>query len=250
MADTKLTPEIRAVLEAAHIKGNNVTLVGQLDRKLYIKVNAFLEAAGGTWSRKEKCHVFNGDPKTALGLVVAEGVVIDIKKKFQAFYTPPELATRLAEYANVDGYEVLEPSCGGGALMLAALQLGASYVLGLDVQDVTPAQQLLQKEGYAGRIELVQADFLLTGTEPYPRILMNPPFAKRQDEVHVRKAFHHHLAPSGRLVAVMSPRGAQAIKRELESVAKLIQVEDVASGAFKESGTGVCTSIIVISKRP
>lgn len=48
--------------------------------------------AGGRWNRSAQAHVFAGDPRPKLGLMLETGVAVDEQKKFQAFYTPPELA--------------------------------------------------------------------------------------------------------------------------------------------------------------
>ena len=68
-ADPKLlTPEVKAVLQRAVITDNSLVLPDQLDRKLYEKVNKAIESAGGVWSRKDKAHLFAGDPRSYLGL--------------------------------------------------------------------------------------------------------------------------------------------------------------------------------------
>lgn len=98
MADIKLTPEIEAALAESTYSGNNLFLTGQLSSTLYKKVNAFIEKAGGRWSKKNKCHEFPSevDPKTALMGIINCGIVIDEQKALQAFYTPVDLAEKVA----------------------------------------------------------------------------------------------------------------------------------------------------------
>jgi len=63
-----LTPEVNAALAQAVITDNSLVLPEQLDRKLYEKVNRALESAGGVWSKRDKAHLFAGDPRPYLGL--------------------------------------------------------------------------------------------------------------------------------------------------------------------------------------
>ena len=63
----KLSNAALAVLEGVEIVGREVRITdGQLDRKLYVEVNAALEALGGAWNRKAKAHLFEQDPSDAL----------------------------------------------------------------------------------------------------------------------------------------------------------------------------------------
>ena len=53
MAIKKLSDDVLSILSTAQIDGFTVRLIcGQLDRKLYLDVNAALEAIGGKWNRK------------------------------------------------------------------------------------------------------------------------------------------------------------------------------------------------------
>ncbi|MFZ4764836.1 MAG: hypothetical protein ACOYMN_07750 [Roseimicrobium sp.] len=63
-----LTPEVNSVLRESEIIGYTLTLPKNLERKLYERVNAALESAGGKWSKRMQSHVFAGDPTQALGL--------------------------------------------------------------------------------------------------------------------------------------------------------------------------------------
>ena len=124
MGNQTLTPEITAVLERAVISGNQVTLP-QMDRALYLKVDKALQNAGGKWNTRAKAHLFNSDPHAKLGLMCDTGIAVDEKKLSQAFYTPPALAARMAELADVKDQIVLEPECGAGALVDACMAADA-----------------------------------------------------------------------------------------------------------------------------
>lgn len=247
MADIKLTDEIRAALESATIYGTSITLAGSLDRALYLKVNKFIEAAGGKWSRTGKYHQFQSDPASALGLVIAKGEVKDERKALQAFYTPDRLADRVIEIAGVAGHDVFEPSCGGGALVDAALRAGARFVWGMDIDPaaVMATMDRVTKIHGGGAANILHGDFIMMLPRQFIRVVMNPPFCKRQDIAHVTRAYEHFLAPGGRIVAIMSPSGAKAIRAKYP---ELTSGFPVAAGAFKESGTNAATEVVVLEK--
>ena len=114
-----LSPAALDVLGSGlNLSGRNAVIARQLDRKLYTEVNAALEALGGTWNRKARAHVFEQDPADALDRVLVDGGFHDVKRDLDQFFTPPELAKRVVEMADVRGKWVLEPSAGAGALAL------------------------------------------------------------------------------------------------------------------------------------
>jgi len=68
----------------------------QLDRKTYLNVNKVLECLGGKWNRKLKAHVFESfSISEAIDDVLLTGKVIDKKKEFQFFETPPNIVSQL-----------------------------------------------------------------------------------------------------------------------------------------------------------
>src|SRR4051794_10815868 len=114
-----ITPEVLDVLKRGTLKDLLFVLPeGHLERPLYEAVNKVLNNAGGVWTRALKGHVFTDDPTERLGLALSTGAIdnkVDdakaAKKEYQAFYTPPALAKRVVELANVKpGMFVLEPS--------------------------------------------------------------------------------------------------------------------------------------------
>lgn len=54
----KIADDVLTELSAAAIDGNQLFLTDRMDRSLYQRVNKVIEAAGGKWNRKAKCHVF------------------------------------------------------------------------------------------------------------------------------------------------------------------------------------------------
>ena len=244
MADHRLTPDIETVLRASRIEGNSLTLPGQLARPLYEKVAAFLLNCGGKWQRGRGCHVFDKPAAEAVGLALDAGVAKDEKKAKQAFYTPPGLAARVVEMAEVKDRWVLEPSAGHGSLVVACLKAGARFVTSIDNDPLAVAKLNL----FGDRTAAIETDFLdhrVAGDFRFERVVMNPPFTRGTDIKHVQHALKF-LAPGGRLVAIMSASGktddfAQSLSVQYPGA---VEVEAVPSGAFKQSGTNVATIIL------
>jgi predicted RNA methylase len=235
----KISDEVRDVLSRSTITETSVKLPdGQLERKLYEAVN----------------------PREALGLAVATGKAVNLQTKFQAFYTPTALADRVAAAANLKrGQRVLEPSVGGGALVLAAAKVAAVRVDAFDI-DPSVAAKIEVVRGAAanaGTLILVQVgDFLEVVPDPiYDAVLMNPPFQKEQDMQHVAHAWEF-VKPGGSLVAVMGAgpsgwresRSKRAVAfRALVSAAASNEVVEVPRGTFED--TDVATVMLILHKQ-
>lgn len=246
MSNATLTTEVRDVLERSTITQNTVTLPRQLERKLYEAVNKVLVNAGGKWNKSSKGHVFSIDPCVKLGLVLKTGVSIDEKKGTQAFFTPEPVARMVMQWAGINpGHSVLEPSAGLGMLALYARNEGGT----VDCVEIDPTryEALMRLDGLG---VIVQQDFLKIPSKEwkfYDRIVMNPPFTKGQDYKHVIHALKF-LAPGGRLVSIMMPNIKDRTSKEWLSATARRTVKYIAvpAGAFKESGTTIATSLVVI----
>lgn len=250
-----LTSEVRAVLERSTITADAVTLPPE-QLPNYKQVNAVLEAAGGKWNRKARCHLFSSDPREALGLALQTGQIIHKekarKKERQAFYTPSATANTVACLADIDGHLVLEPNAGGGELAAACLRYGATNVHCIEI-DADAASAL--------PYPAIKADFLqclprAPDVPPefrrlYTRIVMNPPFTRKSDCKHVMHAFAHWLAIGGILTAIVCddnfdrPDILAALRG---SGATYTIKERLPAGTFKESGTMISTLVIQLSK--
>lgn len=108
---------INEILKKCSISNNVVTLPDiQLDRKTYLEVAQKLEFIGGKWNRKYKGFLFEQDPKELLA-DVQNSAESDIKKEFQFFETPQDLADELCSYIpDRPIRNILEPSAGRGLL--------------------------------------------------------------------------------------------------------------------------------------
>lgn len=254
--ETKLTPEVREVLERSIITDRALTLPNQLARPLYEAVNKVLLAAGGKWNRSAKAHLFPKDPRVVLGLALKTGGIVDEKKKLQQFFTPESIARNLVETVGVSTDDtVLEPSAGDGALARIIREEGGI------VQCIEIDKDLVVKLKAQG-FPAVVSDFLQVAPEThlqeyklplkYDKVIMNPPFANEQDIQHVEHALKF-LSPGGSLGAIMGAgvkfkqtKRAEAFRARVEALGGWF--EDLEAGAFDESGTGVSTVMLIIEK--
>jgi len=253
---------VRDVLARSTITATTVTLPEQLDRKTYDAVNKALAGAGGKWSRKDKAHVFDRDPREVLGLAVETGKATNVRTKLQAFYTPAPLADRVVAAAVAagcikHGSTVLEPSAGEGALALAAIHRAAVSVTMYDIDEVALARardatsKVVASSG--GSVCVGLHDFLHVVPAPtYDAVLMNPPFTRGADIAHVTHAWGF-VRPGGVLVAIMSPhfqhastKAAIAFRALLESLGNRVETEDIPAGTFEH--TGVATVLVLMRK--
>jgi protein-L-isoaspartate O-methyltransferase len=154
----------------------------------------------------------------------------------QLFPTPPDLAERMAELADVQpGHRVLEPSAGTGNLLRAALDQEAT-VLGVEINQTLVDG--LRAKGW----NVERADFLTCNGDlgTFDRILMNPPFKDAEDVKHIMHA-RNFLRPGGKLVAICAngPRQQAALRPLAESW------EELPAGTF--DGTGVRAVLLTIT---
>jgi len=261
MADYKIPPDVMDVLQRSTIEGNTLRLPeGQLERDLYNRVNKALANAGGHWNRGAKGHVFSGDPRAKLGLMLESGVAVDEQKKYQAFFTPQKLAYQVAGLANVRGHIVLEPSAGQGDLIDACIghDAKAVHAIELNPENRELLEEKCDAEDISGTGVVTIGDFLEMepgfrgGKSPglYTRIVMNPPFTRNQDVHHVEHALKW-LAPGGILAAIMLDNpdrpAFQALTEKLDrriADGLAYSIQHVPGGTFKD--TDVHTLILLV----
>jgi predicted RNA methylase len=238
------------------VTGNALRITRQLtDRKLYLEVNAALEAIGGKWDRKAKAHLFPNDPLDAIDQVASDGRFTDKKRDLDQFFTPPALAKAVVARAAVAGCSVLEPSAGHGAL---AWECVAQDARSVTVVEKDPACM----EHLAGlgprttklcSLSLRSDDFLdLTTSIRFDRVVANPPFSRQQDIAHVTKAFDL-LVPGGRLVAIMSAGVTFRNDKKTTAFRALVDlahgtIESLPDKAFHDSGTDVRTVVVQMTR--
>jgi protein-L-isoaspartate O-methyltransferase len=160
----------------------------------------------------------------------------------QLFPTPPDLAARVVELANIQpGQSVLEPSAGTGALIRAVQErLEEADIMAVEINRTL-------WEGISGMVhKSLCADFLECNGElgTFDRIIMNPPFVNGADIKHIEHA-RGKLNPGGRLVAICAngPRQQEKLK-PLTS-----QWHDLPAGTIADQGTSVRAALLVIDAK-
>lgn len=259
----KISDEVRDVLARSTITATSVKLPdGQLERKLYEQVNKALAGSGGRWDRKSGTHLFDRDPREALGMAVETGKATNVRTKLQAFYTPPTLAARVVDAANLEsGARVLEPSIGDGALARAICDaLGNDCeIVGYDIDDVAigKARASLNGKAIVSNYDFLAVECTPGGAQagsnirPVDAVVMNPPFTGGADMAHVTHAWGF-VKPGGTLVAIMSPgwrtaKTKAAIEfRKLIATAVVSDVEDIDAGTFEH--TDIATVMLTLRK--
>lgn len=251
------TSEAQAVLKQCTVQGNVVKLPdGQLDRKVYSDVKNALELIGGKWKGgKTYGFVFQTNPTELLDQI-ANGEKRNLKKEYQFFATPPDLAARMVEMAELgetdgQGYgNILEPSAGQGAIV-KAIHEGTEGVVTVNCYELMDINRSIL-ERMSG-VALIGNDFTKAPSiEQFDRIIANPPFTKNQDIDHIR-LMYDVLKPGGVMVTLASPSwtfGSQ--KKHVEFRQWLTEVdahmEEILEDTFKESGTSIRTILIKIKK--
>jgi hypothetical protein len=236
------------VLRASVVDGHSIRLPGvQLDPKLYKKVNEVLVALGGKWvGGKVRAHRFEIDPAAVLEVAVSTGTYVR-PQDFGYFPTPVDLVERVLDLAEIEpGMTLLEPSAGRGAFAVPMAQMVGDKA-SVTVCELLPSN--LAKLREAGFESVLEGDFLTMEPEPiYDRVVMNPPFNGGSDIEHVMHAARF-LKPDGVLLAITGVSWAHNTARKFQDFRDFVeqvegQVQEVASGAFKEAGTNVATRII------
>lgn len=175
----------------------------------------------------------------------------DLKRdKTKGFFpTPSAVVDKILDHAGIEpGHKVLEPSAGVGHIMDAVQKSHPEADLHGIEQKFDFADVLNMKGHKHERGDFLQHD------KKYDRIVMNPPFEKRQDEKHVQHAYKL-LEPGGRMVAVMG-RGAWTNDRsaKFRDWASTVGAKsyELPEGSFNADdalkNTGVNTNIVIIDK--
>ena len=244
----KISEAAIEVLSKVVVNDNKLAIVGgQLDRKLYLEVNEVLESMGGKWNKKEKVHIFDGNPSDVIEYIVSTGEFAR-QADFGFFETPTSLVKEVIGLADIrEGMTVLEPSAGLGALAIPVSKIvGKDYVYCVELQEQYCAK--LWALGFA----VYEGDFLTYDHKRvFDRVVMNPPFARQQDIGHALKAYSL-LAEGGRLVAIMSAGTTFRTNKKAVEFRELIEAKgeyfDNPEKSFNTSGTNVNTITVVLDK--
>lgn len=237
------------------VEGDLVHRYGvQLDRKDYDALNKVLEALGGKWTRGRNGHVFPADVDVAdrIDAAILTGEVVDPRGN-DCFFTPLALAYDLVDRAEIKpGVRVLEPNAGQGAIALALVERGEVPPSRLFLVELLEANRLvLARMGFHVSI---YGDFLqvpVIEANMVDRVVMNPPFSKRQEIAHVRHAFEL-LRPGGVLVSVMSAGIAFRQDKLTTDFREWVEAhgsfEELPDNSFRAAGTSVRTIVATVRR--
>lgn len=248
----RIADAVLNVLEQCRVEGNILFLPSKLDRKDYLTVNKVLESLGGKWNRKAKGHIFPEEFNLAemLNAALVTGEFCDSQKEYQFYPTPREVALQMCEMTELSEFSrVLEPSCGDGRLADVIAEHHPASLLGVELNP-----KMCQKTADKP-YRVIEGDFLKLGRADlgsFDRIVMNPPFSKKQEIDHISHAYDL-LEDGGILVSVASEGVFFREDRktaEFRSFLKEHKAVDfrLREGAFRESGTAVPTRLIKIRK--
>lgn len=166
-----------------------------------------------------------------------------VSKDLAYYPTPQKVLDRvLNDVYFQDGDIILEPSCGCGRILDAVKQKNNKVdLLGVEF-DPNRAMQAKSK-GY----KVMTANFLdVMPTGDFDYVIMNPPFAGKHYVKHIDHAMKF-LKDGGRLVSIL-PITAKADHGILDDKYKCAWY-DLPFGSFRESGTNINTTIVIIDKR-
>jgi len=240
--------DVITVLTNSKIEGLVLYLPPErLERKLYEKVNMVLTQIGGKWNRKMGGHVFSEDPADAIDEVLLTGKVTDKKKEYQFFPTPQKLAKEICQMAEINKKcDCLEPSAGTGSI--------AEIIMECSPKSLTVVELDKSNERYLKKYNcIIGQDFLTWETDKkFDRIIMNPPFSKKQDIKHILRAWEL-LKPKGILVSILSPSPFYCNDKLSTDFRDFLdrnnaEIKDFQEGEFKESGTAIRTKCIKVVK--
>lgn len=225
----------------------------QLAPKVYGDVKKTLTKIGGSWKGgKTQAFIFESNPKTLIDKLL-NGDKVNLKKDFQFFATPKDVALQLVELAKIEKHHtILEPSIGQCSLVEAINELNycSNEIFGYELMEQN--REIITKKDICN-LTLLGEDFLTHNEDiKFDRIIANPPFTKNQDIDHLQKMYNC-LNDNGIVVCITSisweignTKKQNDFKKWLSKVnGKVIKLD---SNTFKESGTSIETRIIVIDK--
>lgn len=170
------------------------------------------------------------------------------------FPTPDNVIDIMIEHAKLDNnMSVLEPSAGIGSICDRLRNNGHIGII--NACEIVPSlYDILRLKGYVCSNEDILSVEKLDGS-PWDRIIMNPPFEKKQDIIHVLHCYNTFLKYGGILVSVMSSGVMNNTDNKSENFREFVD----ANGYFVELGqqfnnsnafrnTGVSTVLCVLRK--
>lgn len=275
-AKTKiLSDAVKSALGALSVRRDGaryLVTMPELGREDYLATNQVLQEAGGTWSRRDKAHVFATDPTESLARFRDQGKMLRKKDEFSFFPTPASVATTAVDALLAGGYQpqtILEPSAGDGALIRAVrAKLPDVTIKAIEI-DPSHGEALSRATAGAGKSAVTIGDFLKLESDLANQelvaahaVLMNPPYDRNTWLKHVLAAMRVldraavHMDPSntlGRIVAILPGIAPSALKAKiasnLSSSRWSFASSPLPSRSFAESGTYIHTCVVTLDRR-
>lgn len=179
------------------------------------------------------------------------------KNDFGFFPTPPDIAARMVELADMDpekldyGSTILEPSAGDGAIVKAFPPSQITRRTFLVERSEERYKKLIQTYPHAN---VFHDDFLTWNPKmDFDRAIMNPPFGLGVEAYHIVRAFSM-LKKGGKLVTILPESWFFKVDEKSKIFREFMErhnmkSEKLHSGEFKESGTTINTRIVVLDKK-
>lgn len=242
---------VEEILKHCSLENNVLKLPKvQFNKKSYAEAKKWIEEAGGSWQGgKVQGFTFPFNAERVFNILHA-GKRCNLQQDFQFFSTPPEVADWLVMLAGGirEDEKVLEPSAGTGAIV-DAIHRSCKDVI-VDCFELMPENKEILSKKY--NINILGDDFTAYNLEKYDKIIANPPFSKNQDIKHIKRMYEH-LNEGGTVASITSNHWKLGNENECVLFREWLtsvrgKVYDIEKGAFKDSGTGIETSAIIIKK--
>lgn len=239
----KISDAAKDELRDAKIEGNKLYFSSSV--KNYAEMKKLMPHLGIEWSKKDKVHYIAPDTLDKIAELLSGARITDEKKTFQAFFTPPDLAQRVVDMADVSNQIVLEPSCGVGNLLVEIRNFGAANIKAVEIKGE------FAEEARSKGFVVANMDFLNLSPNDdivgyVDRIVMNSPYDRNTWVRHLEHAWKF-LKEGGKMVAIC-PAAKQNKAFQKFAADKRYEITPVEAGAFKSSGTNIATMILEIWK--
>lgn len=253
MKSIALTDRQIALLKNFQVEENRAIYASKERIDDWAAIKVVFTTLGGKWRTGRPGYFLFDDDVDIEGLIdqVLATKTVQKPDTFDFFPTPAELVARIIDLAEIEpDMLVLEPSAGTGNIAIQLRDRGAR------VECIEMNEKHCRQLRSLG-LTYWCSDFTKTlASRRFDRVVMNPPFSKKQDVQHVQHAIGH-LKPSERLVAIMSQgtrfrqdSTIRSFHAYVERTAAAYSWLDVPAGAFAESGTNVATTILVYDAKP
>ena len=133
----RIEQNIISILAKCEVEGKTLKITEQLDRKAYAQLNKVLTAIGGKWNASKKAHIFKEDVSEMIENIINTGEYSCIKKDFQFFPTPIELAKKVVELAEVrpdDNCLASPPACRHGRVPHRTVTIRSVHVPSIPIR--------------------------------------------------------------------------------------------------------------------